>query len=177
MAFLDETGVVDLTADIKELTDATYSAQGTIASEYSSSSAYVEDDYCFHEGLLYQCITAIAEGGESWDSSHWTEVNVGDELNELQSELTTLDSTVSGIISADPKIVKVSFSSFSTLPQSKNNAAITANHELIGYTLGTPAAQTGNWTVTTSAGSVSVSGSISGSTTLTLILGVPKTSI
>lgn len=42
---------------------------------------------------------------------------------------------------------------------------------VIDSTLGTPSAQTGDWTVTTAANSVTIAGSISGSTTLTLVLG------
>lgn len=36
-----------------------------------------------------------------------------------------------------------------------------------------PSAQTGDWTVETANGSLNVTGTISGSTTLELILGVP----
>jgi hypothetical protein len=38
------------------------------------------------------------------------------------------------------------------------------------YELGTPSAQTGDWTVTTDTDSVTISGTISGSTTVKLVL-------
>lgn len=61
-------------------------------------------------------------------------------------------------------------SSFSALPQTITNANITSNHVVINSVLSNPSAQTDDWTVTTSNGSLSISGSISGSTTITLYL-------
>lgn len=78
------------------------------------------------------------------------------------------------------EIIKVSFSltgTGSSVTASKSNAKITADHELIGYELGTPSALAGNLTVTTSAGAVSVSGAVNGSTTLIIYLGLPGTSV
>lgn len=66
--------------------------------------------------------------------------------------------------------IEINLASFSTLPQTVSNAAITADHVAVLCTPGTPSAQAGEWTVTTAAGSVTVSGSISGSTTLQLVL-------
>ena len=68
------------------------------------------------------------------------------------------------------KCVVVTSSSFSSLPQTLSNANLTANHVVINSVLSNPSAQTGDWTVTTSSGSLSISGSISGSTTITLYL-------
>lgn len=70
-------------------------------------------------------------------------------------------------------VVKVSFSSFSSLPQTVSDADVTATQEVVNAVLSNPSAQISDWTVTTSAGSVTVSGSISGSTTLTLYLAEP----
>lgn len=75
------------------------------------------------------------------------------------------------------EIMIVDFGTISSLPVTKSNAAIKADHVVLAYELGTPGAQTGDWTITTSAGSVSVSGTIVGSTTLKLVLGLPGTSI
>lgn len=73
------------------------------------------------------------------------------------------------------KVLKISMSSFSSLPQTISNSKITANHEVINAVLGTPSAQTGNWSVVTAAGSLTISGTISGSTTAVLYLAVPAT--
>lgn len=71
----------------------------------------------------------------------------------------------------DTEILTVNMGTVSSLPKTVSNAKITADHVVIQAELGTPAAQTGDWTVTTSAGSVTLSGTISGSTTVTLVLG------
>lgn len=71
----------------------------------------------------------------------------------------------------DTEIIVVNMGTVSSLPKTVSNAKITADHVVIQAELGTPAAQTGVWTVTTSAGSVTLSGTISGSTTVTLVLG------
>lgn len=61
-------------------------------------------------------------------------------------------------------------SSFSSLPQTITNTNITSDHVVVNSVLSNPSAQTGDWTITTSNGSLSISGSISGSTTITLYL-------
>lgn len=65
----------------------------------------------------------------------------------------------------------------SSVTWSKSNAAITADHVVLAYELGTPAAQVSNLTWTTSTGAISVSGNINGTTTLTVILGIVGTSV
>lgn len=55
-----------------------------------------------------------------------------------------------------------------------SNASITADMVVANAVIGTPSAQTGDWTVTTAAGSVTISGSISGSTTITLYLALAQ---
>jgi hypothetical protein len=48
-------------------------------------------------------------------------------------------------------------------------AGMTARHKAVYAHLGTPSAQTADWTVTPAAGSYTISGSISGSTTLDIV--------
>lgn len=67
-------------------------------------------------------------------------------------------------------VLVVEVASFSSLPQTINNADITSDMVVVNSVLGTPSAQTSDWTVTTADGSATVAGSISGSTTLTLYL-------
>lgn len=64
----------------------------------------------------------------------------------------------------------VDMGTVSSLPVTKSASGITADMKCTAYLLGTPSAQTGDWTVTTAAGSVTVSGNISGSTTLEIKL-------
>lgn len=92
--------------------------------------------------------------------------NLQRQINELEGSVSGLETSVSNL-----PVLKITFSSFSSLPQTVSNAAITTDMVCIHSELGTPSAQTGDWTVNTdTAGQVTVSGSISGSTTLTLYL-------
>lgn len=68
------------------------------------------------------------------------------------------------------KVLVVTSGSFSVLPLDITNADISATQVVVHSVLSNPSAQTGDWTVTTADGSATVSGSISGSTTLTLYL-------
>lgn len=70
----------------------------------------------------------------------------------------------------DAKCLVITSASFSSLPQTITNANITSDMVIINSVLSNPSAQTGDWTVTTSNGSLSISGSISGATTITLYL-------
>lgn len=79
-------------------------------------------------------------------------------LSTLQSKVATLG------------IVEVSASSVSSLPTTISDASILADHVCVKAVLSNPSAQTGDWTVTTSAGSAVISGTISGTTDITLYL-------
>lgn len=68
-------------------------------------------------------------------------------------------------------MVAVTINNLSSLPHSVENAAITSNMVVFGQYLSNPRAQTSDWTVTTSTGSVEITGSINGTTSLTLYLG------
>lgn len=64
------------------------------APTYSASAPYAVGDYVIHNGLLYICKTAIASG-EAWTSGHWTQVNVGGELENKAAEISDLRSALS----------------------------------------------------------------------------------
>jgi len=70
------------------------------------------------------------------------------------------------------EILVIDFGTISSLPATVSDSAITSDHVVVSSTLGDPSVQAGNWTVTTSDGSVTVSGSIDGSTTLSITLGL-----
>lgn len=101
------------------------------------------------------------------------------ELNDLGREpissdyLAVDDGTDAGKVSASKfaqPVLKLTQTAFSSLPITITNSNITEDMVVVNSVLGTPSAQTGDWTVTTSNGSLTVAGSISGSTTLTLYL-------
>lgn len=67
-------------------------------------------------------------------------------------------------------VIVVTTNSFNSLPQNVSNNNITENHVVVNSVLSNPSAQTSDWTVVTSNGSLQITGSISGNTTLTLYL-------
>jgi len=70
-----------------------------------------------------------------------------------------------------PFILKVEFGNISSLPATVSDVAISNSMEVIHSYLSNPSAQSGDWTVSTSNnGSVTISGSISGTTSVTLYL-------
>jgi len=74
-------------------------------------------------------------------------------------------------------ILQVDIASFSTLPKTINDDSITAEHIVLRDEIGNPDAVDGEWTVTTTDGSLTISGTITGSTTLRLILAIPGTEV
>ena len=80
-----------------------------------------------------------------------------------------LDSIITS--NANSPIIVVETSAFSSLPITITSDKITENHYLLETTLSNPSAQTNNWTATTTNGSLTIAGNISGSTTARLILG------
>lgn len=64
----------------------------------------------------------------------------------------------------------VSINNLSSLPQTVTNSDISADMVVVNSLLGTPSAQVDDWTITTANGSLAISGTIVGATTLTLYL-------
>ena len=74
-------------------------------------------------------------------------------------------------------LLRIDVASFSTLPKTILDEAITANHVVVRSELGNPNAQDGVWNVITADGSLTISGTILDSTTLRLVLASPGTMI
>ena len=88
-----------------------------------------------------------------------------------------LTSKVNDLMACD--IVRVTMTSVSSLPASYTIPPgyvmpINADLELIHAVLSNPAAQAGDWTVTTALQSVTVDGTINGTTDITLYLAKPR---
>ena len=77
---------------------------------------------------------------------------------QIDQRLGKMVVVVSGTITAQSKQI--------------NNANILANHVPIHAVLSNPSAQASNWTINTYSGYLTVTGDVSGSTTLTLTLGL-----
>lgn len=88
--------------------------------------------------------------------------------------ITDINGVTYDLRDATAGTLVLDIASFSSLPlrvpSSGTNSAITSDLVVVNSVLGTPSAQTGDWTVTTNAGYLEVAGTISGSTTLKLYL-------
>ena len=65
-----------------------------LAPEYSATSAYSVGAIVYHNDNIYQCKTAIADGGEAWNSEKW-------ELRKLDDFFTESNSLLTGTIDAE----------------------------------------------------------------------------
>lgn len=131
-----------------------------------SENAYSVGEQLIFNDVLYKAKTAIAVGDA-------LVVDTNIELApKISSQIQTLTNNVSANATAIAKCetLVVSVASFSALPQTITNANIEDDMVVVNSVLSNPSAQTGDWTVTTSNGSLTISGSISGSTTATLYL-------
>lgn len=62
--------------------------RASLVPEYSETSAYSVGVFVYHDGNIYQCKTAIAEGGEAWNAEHWELRKLDDFFTESNSLLT-----------------------------------------------------------------------------------------
>lgn len=102
----------------------------------------------------------------------------------LTKDDTTGITSVQGVWRPQPRILLYEFSSISSLPVtfawSSTNSAydhlypVTANHIVLQYELSNPSAQTSDWTITTANQSITISGTIHGTTNIRLVLGAPS---
>lgn len=81
-----------LTSDIDEAVKDK-ADRASLAPEYSPSAAYPVGSIVYHDGNIYQCTTAIAEGGEAWTAAHW-------EMMKLDEFFTASNSLLTGTIDA-----------------------------------------------------------------------------
>ena len=115
---------------------------------------------------------SASDGDADWETIVFPTVDqtYGSSSSNAQSGTAVAEAVAEAV--DELKVLVITSSSFSSLPQTISNTAITANHVVINSVLSNPSAQTGDWTVTTSDGSLTISGSISGTTTVTLYLAL-----
>ena len=130
-----------------------------------SENSYSAGQQLIFNDNLYEVIGAIAVGDNlvTYESDP-TNANIK-LAPKVSSQIQTLTNNV-----AKCETLVVSVASFSALPQTITNANIEDDMVVVNSVLSNPSAQTGDWTVTTSSGSLTISGSISGTTTATLYL-------
>ena len=100
-------------------------------------------------------------------------------ITELAENVTALEGDITTL--SETEVIVVNIASYSgsqvRVPATGTNPAITANHVLLASTLGTPSAQTGDWTVNTYDGYLTLSGTATGTSTVKLVLGKAGTTI
>ena len=118
--------------------------------------------------------TQMANGlMSSTDKEKLDGIETGAQVNPgVANDLTT---TASGkVLDArqgyELKCLVLDCGTVTSLPKTVSDSSITSDMVALQSILGTPSAQISNWTITTSDGSLTISGSISGSTTVTLYL-------
>lgn len=131
-----------------------------------STHAYTIGKQLYYSNKLYKVIANIAVGDALIVGTNITESDkVTTQIQALTSNVATNAAAV-----AKCETLVVSVASFSALPQTITNANIDDDMVVVNSVLSNPSAQTGDWTVSTSNGSLTISGSISGTTTATLYL-------
>lgn len=97
------------TSSINELRTA---ENAMISDGYSTTKSYKIGDLCIYNNVLYRCTTAIDEG-EAWNSSHWEQTNLGDEVRK--SEVYSTEEKVVGTwIDGEPIYRKVYYLTYSS---------------------------------------------------------------
>lgn len=114
-----------------------------------------------------------------------TAKNLNDIQDELINKCVTVDSrstaftdaqkaqartNIDAVSVTDAKVLVLTVSSVSSLPRTVANTNITDDMVVVNSTLSDPTAQMDNWTVTTATGSLTISGTVSGTTNITLYL-------
>ena len=67
-----------------------------IATIYDPTHAYAVGDFCTYgnnksdPGRIYRCNTAIGSGGEAWNASHWTLVDLADVIADADDKIADL---------------------------------------------------------------------------------------
>ena len=136
----------------------------TATSDLTNDSNYVSDSDYVHTDNNYTSaekskLSGIASGAEVNVQSNWNET----------------DSTADAYILNKPdinelKVLVVNLASFSSLPQTFYESAVTADHVCLKAELSQDVAQGGDWTVTTADGQLTISGAMNGATTAKLYL-------
>jgi len=134
--------------------------------EYVEQSAM--DGYTPSESdisIFQQLATDAASAAAAAENAQEATEQIVSTYEQIPSKVSTLETNVGKL-----EALVIDCGTVSTLPKTVTDANIEDDMVVLNSELGTPSAQTGDWTVTTSAGSLTVSGTISGSTTLKLYL-------
>ena len=150
MSMVDDTTVYDAIGSKLNKSNA--------AADYSSSSTYAVGEYCLHNGTYYRCNTAISTA-EAWNSSHWTETTVAEQLEHLENNIAR---------PIEIQLDNVSNTSGSYTHTTYSNLAV-ATMKAIQIEVSNPSAFKDDISVTMGNGYVTLScNSVAGSSTVTI---------
>lgn len=134
--------------------------------EYVEQSAM--DGYTPSESdisVFQQLATAAESSAAAAEDAQEATEQIVSTYEQIPSKVSTLETKTDKL-----EALVIDCGTVSSLPKTVTDANIEDDMVVLNSEIGTPSAQTGDWTVTTSAGSLTVSGTISGSTTLKLYL-------
>lgn len=152
-----DTTKMDIASNVQADEIAVFNNSGQVV----GSNASVTDFQQIVSNPVVDDIATLDAYGNVQDSN----VSISDIA--LQSDLA---SYLSISDAEEFKCLKISTSSFSTLPQTVNDADISSDMVVIASVLSNPAAQISQWSVTTTNGSLTIDGSINGTTAAELYL-------
>lgn len=145
----------------------------------SSNTVNIPDQYFLSGANIYAWIYYAPTSGTGYTVAMviipvQLRPGVTDEIPTPEQQ-SILDQAIAALEAAeeslrDAGVIVVNCGTISSLPKTVSNANITSDMVSVKETLGTLSAQTSDWTVTTTSGSLTITGSISGSTTLTLYM-------
>lgn len=108
-----------------------------LAAPYDEESTYSVGDYCTYNKVLYQCNTAISTA-EEWDSTHWTDVKVTEDISDIKQSLSVKETVPSFNTQAitdsasDPSFIQKSGNTVTVFLNFSASATVTAWSTLIG---------------------------------------------
>lgn len=165
----DGTTIMDVTDTTATASDVLSGKKFTLASGAKATGSLVTTEYTAGDGIdITNDVISVVDRMlpvSSPTANNLLLTNADGQAIDSGTNLATINTNIE-----NKKVLVITTSSFSSLPQTITNANITSNMVVVNSVLSNPSAQTGDWTVTTSNGSLSISGSISGTTTLTLYL-------
>lgn len=138
---------------------------------YSHDTAYVGTDGCLYSGSKkvltdHQDISGKANLASPTFTGTPKAPTASAGTNTTQIATTAFVQTAVG----KAEVLVISVASFNSLPQTISNSNIESDMVAVNSVLSNPSAQASDWTVTTSSGSLTIAGSINGSTTMTIYL-------
>ena len=131
--------------------------------EQSAMDGYTPSDSDI--SVFQQLATAAESSAAAAENAQEATEQIVSTYEQIPSKVSTLETKTDKL-----EALVIDCGTVSSLPKTVTDANIEDDMVVLNSEIGTPSAQTGDWTVTTSAGSLTVSGTISGSTTLKLYL-------